>query len=109
MPKLTQAQLYIWDPVMVAYNRCCAGCSSTLDLCFDHVIPESKGGTDDPENMQILCHHCNNRKNKTDGLPKLAPRLPEDSCTIIKKNREVFLMWLKSMRKSNIASKRRAH
>jgi 5-methylcytosine-specific restriction endonuclease McrA len=90
---------------MAAYNRCCAGCGSTLDLCFDHVIPESQGGTDESENMQILCHHCNNRKNKSLGIPKLTPNFAEDSCEQIKKNREVFLMWLKAIRKSNIASR----
>ena len=109
MPMPSKADLYLWKPVLAEYNYCCAGCGSTLDIEYDHVIPQCKGGRDSVDNMQILCHHCNNRKNKTDGLPKLAPRLPEDSCTIIKKNREVFLMWLKSMRKSNIASKRRAH
>ena len=43
----------------------CAGCR--MDLPFkifevDHVIPQSRGGTDHIENLQLLCGHCNKVK-----------------------------------------------
>lgn len=31
-------------------------------LEMDHIIPESKGGTGLPENIQLLCRRCNRRK-----------------------------------------------
>jgi 5-methylcytosine-specific restriction endonuclease McrA len=32
----------------------------------DHILPKSKGGTDDLDNLQTMCHRCNGKKgNKT--------------------------------------------
>ncbi len=43
----------------------CAGCEEHFqlrNLTIDHIIPESKGGTDHLENLQLLCAHCNSTK-----------------------------------------------
>ena len=43
----------------------CAGCSEHFQiqhLDVDHIIARSKGGTDHPENLQLLCGHCNSVK-----------------------------------------------
>lgn len=48
----------------------CAHCgrkfhASAVDI--DHIKPKSKGGSNSPKNLQILCQHCNRSKgNKTD-------------------------------------------
>lgn len=43
-----------------------------LQLCVDHVIPKSKGGTDHIQNRQLLCHGCNAGKKdkRIDYRPK---------------------------------------
>lgn len=41
----------------------CRGCGSVGgDLTVDHVIPVSKGGTNDDGNLQTMCRSCNSRK-----------------------------------------------
>ena len=43
-------------------NNKCVICGSTADLCIDHIVPITKGGSDDLDNLQILCRSCNSRK-----------------------------------------------
>jgi hypothetical protein len=40
----------------------CKHCGTHLDLCVDHIIPESKGGTKKFDNLQTLCRACNSAK-----------------------------------------------
>lgn len=37
----------------------CVACGSVENLCVDHILPLSRGGTNDPENLQSLCRDCN--------------------------------------------------
>lgn len=39
------------------------GCTNDEDLTVDHVIPKSKGGTDDEWNLIAACRTCNGRKS----------------------------------------------
>lgn len=43
----------------------CNGCEVLFpfrNLTIDHITPRSKGGTDDPDNLQLLCGACNSTK-----------------------------------------------
>jgi hypothetical protein len=40
----------------------CQNCGTTADLQFDHVYPFSKGGSNDYDNIQLLCARCNSQK-----------------------------------------------
>ena len=43
------------------------------NLTVDHVVPKSRGGADDPDNLQLLCGACNSMKGtKGAGKPFLA-------------------------------------
>lgn len=47
----------------------CKYCGSTLNLEIDHIIPISKGGKSEYNNLQTLCHLCNVNKG-TDIIDK---------------------------------------
>ena len=55
----------------------CAGCGTHFQpqhLTVDHIIAQSKGGTDHIDNLQLLCAHCNSVKGDR-GMDYLAAKL----------------------------------
>lgn len=44
---------------MITDSSVCSICRSTEKLQLDHIIPVSKGGLNDPANIQVLCQRCN--------------------------------------------------
>lgn len=56
------------DNLLEAQQSLCALCNAQLIMCgrdkyhIDHVIPISKGGTNWPYNLQLLCPPCNRAK-----------------------------------------------
>lgn len=40
----------------------CYYCGATESLCVDHIVPRARGGTNDLDNLQLLCRSCNSRK-----------------------------------------------
>lgn len=51
-----------WDALCAQYGHRCLACGSQEPLTVDHIVPLSKGGTNDITNLQPLCHRCNSAK-----------------------------------------------
>ena len=55
-----------WETLKAQYNLVCLSCGKsepTIKLTEDHIIPLSKGGSDNIENIQPLCSNCNSKKH----------------------------------------------
>lgn len=51
--------------------RKCGGSFRLKDMDADHILPKSLGGSNDKENLQLICKHCNRSKSaKTDDTLK---------------------------------------
>lgn len=51
-----------WFDLCDKYDNICLCCRQSKPLTVDHIIPLSKGGTNDISNIQPLCISCNSKK-----------------------------------------------
>jgi hypothetical protein len=49
--------------IRILNNNKCSNCRSDKDLEIDHKLPISRGGTDDIDNLTLLCKECNLKKS----------------------------------------------
>ena len=46
--------------ILLAKNKKCQKCGRTIGLEVHHIKPQSEGGNDEIENLQVLCGICHN-------------------------------------------------
>jgi 5-methylcytosine-specific restriction endonuclease McrA len=55
-----------WETLKAQYNWTCPACRKQepdIKLTQDHIVPLTKGGSDNIENIQPLCKSCNSTKH----------------------------------------------
>ena len=62
--------------ILIRDGYCCQYCGSEDATTVDHVLPISKGGTDDPDNLVAACTRCNYSKGNRMGQFFGQPRTP---------------------------------
>ena len=54
----------------------CAACTQKIDAGkawdIDHILPFALGGTNEPDNLQILCKPCHRSKTTQSDIPRIA-------------------------------------
>jgi 5-methylcytosine-specific restriction endonuclease McrA len=53
------------DAVRIAARDRCAYCGSVGSLTIDHIVPVTRGGTNDMANLTFACKSCNSSKYNT--------------------------------------------
>ena len=48
--------------VLARDGNICRQCGSTQNLEVDHIIPLARGGSNELDNLQVLCRTCNRKK-----------------------------------------------
>ncbi len=51
-----------WEALCARYGSICLLCRRKVKLTVDHIVPISRGGTNDIDNLQPMCRSCNASK-----------------------------------------------
>lgn len=66
---------------------CCGQHFNKKDIDIDHIIPKSKGGTNEIWNLQPMCKHCN--RSKQASLESTAPDLIKSVASNVLKGNKI--------------------
>jgi CRISPR/Cas system Type II protein with McrA/HNH and RuvC-like nuclease domain len=72
----------------------CVYCGSSKNLTLDHVIPRSRGGTNEWTNLVTSCFKCNSKKgDKTPEEAKMKLKHQPFAPTLVSENAKVHTLW----------------
>ena len=72
----------------------CVYCGSSKDLTLDHVVPKSRGGTNNWTNLVTSCQKCNLRKaDRTPEEAKMRMRHRPFAPTLVNENHTLSKIW----------------
>ena len=57
-----------WRRCLGYWQESCCVCGSTKNICGDHWIPKSKGGSSDIDNIVPMCRKCNKQKGSSPAM-----------------------------------------
>jgi hypothetical protein len=77
-----KSQQQVYRDVFAKAGQCCEKCRSTYALQIDHIYPKAWGGTNEPDNLRILCRNCNQR-SALRGTTKFYRTSCQVSCTCV--------------------------
>jgi hypothetical protein len=72
--------------ILNKYNNKCCYCGDENRLEIDHIIPISKGGREDEDNMQVLCKKCNISKGNRINILEWIKYDPIEDCVLVNKS-----------------------
>ena len=51
------------EKILEKYNHKCCFCGAVDNLEIDHIVPVFQGGTNEENNLRVLCQSCNGKRN----------------------------------------------
>ena len=81
--------------ILEKFNHKCNYCGFTDELEIDHIIPVSKGGRADEDNLQVLCRHCNRKKKDRLPFDKLIKKVTNKEYILINNRFAEVMKYLK--------------
>jgi CRISPR/Cas system Type II protein with McrA/HNH and RuvC-like nuclease domain len=86
--KISRNRIYRRDSYQCVY------CGSRKELTLDHVLPKSRGGGNDWDNLVTSCAKCNIKKaNRTPEEAKMKMSHKPYTPTLVDENKSVKLIW----------------
>lgn len=84
VPKPKQSPRYGWrKTALLKSDLTCSQCGFRAahvgQLDVDHVVPKWRGGTNDPDNLQVICANCHRLKSIRENLEMVAGKTPKKS------------------------------
>jgi len=64
-------------------SSCCENCGTKINLTFHHIIPKSKGGSNDKSNLMILCRRCHNYEHSGKFNFEYPKKIDEDDLELL--------------------------